>query len=459
MSGRRQNYSEVDELNRILMVERELVLKTQENYRILKEKFLSLSKEHEHLRKEQEKWAEGAESREKLQELEGRSDELIKIMRQANQEREVRYEKFKVDTIEELQNVYRKELQDQNNQIDKLRIDRQELVKENDQLLEEIAEMSTKMDDYKRKEKAKEVEMRMKYDQKLKDIVMNKEKRVSPRFEHLEHKIEDLHAEIQKKEELILLKSRQFASEISLKNGEIEDLKRSEAYAKSQISQLEDTVKSLKLHIEKIASENDQTVVVETLRLKNEELLKENLNLEMKQRQEQLDFARQLADSEETFSVRISEFEKLCEQKDLKIEDLHSQLEKCDRLQESLEKADRSRQIEEEHRERLELEVKSLYEKLQKSAEDRQKVETTLKLDRDRLEVSLVTMKKKLESTPEAPENVEKLRKELRDSEKRRLSEKEKHQAITSELKSALKRLERSYRDAVIKLQEKIPEF
>lgn len=73
------------------------------------------------------------------------------------------------------------ELQDQNNQIDKLRIDRQELVKENDQLLEEIAEMSTKMDDYKRKEKAKEVEMRMKYDQKLKDIVMNKEKRVSPR--------------------------------------------------------------------------------------------------------------------------------------------------------------------------------------------------------------------------------------------------------------------------------------
>lgn len=73
------------------------------------------------------------------------------------------------------------ELQDQNNQIDKLRIDRQELVKENDQLLEEIAEMSTKMDDYKRKEKAKEVEMRMKYDQKLKDIVMNNEKRVSPR--------------------------------------------------------------------------------------------------------------------------------------------------------------------------------------------------------------------------------------------------------------------------------------
>lgn len=44
----------------------------------------------------------------------------------------------------------------------------------------------------------------------------------------------------------------------------------------------------------------------------------------MKQRQEQLDFARQLADSEETFSVRISEFEKLCEQKDLKIEGIKS---------------------------------------------------------------------------------------------------------------------------------------
>uniref|UniRef100_A0A8R1ERV4 Uncharacterized protein n=2 Tax=Caenorhabditis japonica TaxID=281687 RepID=A0A8R1ERV4_CAEJA len=45
-SGRRPDgYSEIDELNRILMVERELVLKTQENYRILKEKYLDLSAE------------------------------------------------------------------------------------------------------------------------------------------------------------------------------------------------------------------------------------------------------------------------------------------------------------------------------------------------------------------------------------------------------------------------------
>lgn len=124
MSGRRPGqYSEIEELNRILtvscfhfsvstlahfQVERELVLKTQENYRTLKEKYLELSRENDLLKKEQEKLLEGAESRGKLQELEARSDELIRNMRQANEEREVRYEKFKVETIEELQNVYRK---------------------------------------------------------------------------------------------------------------------------------------------------------------------------------------------------------------------------------------------------------------------------------------------------------------------------------------------------------------
>ncbi|CAP35903.2 Protein CBG18454 [Caenorhabditis briggsae] len=89
MSARRYNYSEIDELNRILTVERELVLKTQENYRILKEKFLEISRENENLKIDRKKLLEGEESREKLQELETRSDELIKKMKQSNEEREV----------------------------------------------------------------------------------------------------------------------------------------------------------------------------------------------------------------------------------------------------------------------------------------------------------------------------------------------------------------------------------
>ncbi|UMM15968.1 hypothetical protein L5515_013183 [Caenorhabditis briggsae] len=396
MSARRYNYSEIDELNRILTVERELVLKTQENYRILKEKFLEISRENENLKIDRKKLLEGEESREKLQELETRSDELIKKMKQSNEEREVRYEKFKVDTIEELQNVYRKELQDQNQQIEKLREDRRDLIKENDELLEKIVGLNTEIDDFKRKEKGKEVDMRMKFDQKLRELVLSNDKRTSP---------------------------------------------------------------SLNLQIQKINSESDQASEINILKLKNDQFMKENLELELKFRYDEREFSRKLGQLEQQFSVRISEFEKLCEQKDMEIEDLKSHLETSEKVQESLKMYERNLQIEEEHRERLEMEVKSLYEKLQKSGEEKEEFEKNLKLERDKLEISLVSMKKKLEMTPEAPENVEKLRKELRESERRRQSEKEKYQKIILELKDALKRLEKNYRDAVGRLQETIPHF
>lgn len=459
MSGRRPAYSEIDELNRILTVERELVLKTQENYRTLKSKFLELFKENEILKSEKEKFQEGAETREKLMDLETRSDELIKNMRQSNEEREVRYEKFKVDTVEELQNVYRKELQDQNSQIEKLRADRQDLVKENDELLEKIVNLNTELDDFKRKEKGKEIDLRMKFDQKLKELVLNQEKRTSPRFEHMEKMIENLHLEVQRKEESILEKNRQFSEEISQKNLEIEDLKRSENSLKFQVQHLDSTIQNLNLELQKLKSESDQSTEINLLKMKNDDSMRENLELEMKFRQEQREFSKKIGDLEQQFSVRVSEFEKLYEKKDDEIEDLRTQQNHYQKLQESLDKSERSRQIEEEHRERLEQEVKTLYDKLQKSGDEKQQFEQKLKIERDRLEVSLVTMKKKLESTPEAPENVEKLRKELKESERKRASEKEKNQLIISELKSALKRLERNYRDALAKLQESIPQF
>ncbi|CAP35896.1 Protein CBG18445 [Caenorhabditis briggsae] len=459
MSARRYNYSEIDELNRILTVERELVLKTQENYRILKEKFLEISRENENLKIDRKKLLEGEESREKLQELETRSDELIKKMKQSNEEREVRYEKFKVDTIEELQNVYRKELQDQNQQIEKLREDRRDLIKENDELLEKIVGLNTEIDDFKRKEKGKEVDMRMKFDQKLRELVLSNDKRTSPRFEHMEQLIENLHLEIQRKEEIILEKNREYSTEISEKNLEIEELKRSENSLKFQIQHLDSTILNLNHQIQKINSESDQTSEINILKLKNDQFMKENLELELKFRHDEREFSRKLGQLELQFSVRISEFEKLCEQKDMEIEDLKSHLETSEKVQESLKMYERNLQIEEEHRERLEMEVKSLYEKLQKSGEEKEEFEKNLKLERDKLEISLVSMKKKLEMTPEAPENVEKLRKELRESERRRQSEKEKYQKIILELKDALKRLEKNYREAVGRLQETIPHF
>uniref|UniRef100_A0A1I7TYX1 Cilia- and flagella-associated protein 157 n=1 Tax=Caenorhabditis tropicalis TaxID=1561998 RepID=A0A1I7TYX1_9PELO len=102
-------------------------------------------------------------------------------MRQSNQDREIQYEKFKLDTIEELQNVYRKELKDQNCHIEKLKSDRLDLVKENDELLDTIAGLNSELDTVKRKEKSKEMEIKMQFDQKLKEMVMYTEKVASPR--------------------------------------------------------------------------------------------------------------------------------------------------------------------------------------------------------------------------------------------------------------------------------------
>lgn len=149
---------------------------------------------------------------------------------------------------------------------------------------------------------------------------------------------------------------------------------------------------------------------IDSLKSRNEILLKERMDLESKMRHEQREFSRKFGEVEENFAVRVAEFEKLCEQKEGQIEgaignsihdsdllfvrsELRNSLEKARKLQEDLDKCERDRQIEEEHRERLEIEVKSLYQKLQKSGEERQNAETKLKLERDRLEVSLVTLK------------------------------------------------------------------
>lgn len=131
-----------------------------------------------------------------------------------------------------------------------------DLVKENDQLLDEITSLNAEMDDFRRKEKAKEVEMRSRFDKKLREMAMDNDKRISPRyavlsiyehevlfrFDHYEQTIETLRGEIQKKEECILEKSKDFSSQIQEKNEEIEELKNNEAVLKSKLSQVEETV-------------------------------------------------------------------------------------------------------------------------------------------------------------------------------------------------------------------------
>ncbi|CAD6191731.1 unnamed protein product [Caenorhabditis auriculariae] len=105
-------HSEIDELNRILTVERELVLKTQENYRSLKGKYLELSEENELLKKElailRQDYSEQGSFKENFVSLEAKSRHLIKQMAADNEAREMRYEKFRTDTLSELQKVFRK---------------------------------------------------------------------------------------------------------------------------------------------------------------------------------------------------------------------------------------------------------------------------------------------------------------------------------------------------------------
>ena len=64
----------------------------------------------------------------------------------------------------------------------------------------------------------------------------------------MEQMIESLHQEIQKKEEQILEKNREFSAEISRKNSEIEDLKRVDHSQKFQIDRLETTIQRLLIY-------------------------------------------------------------------------------------------------------------------------------------------------------------------------------------------------------------------
>ncbi|CAI5441558.1 unnamed protein product [Caenorhabditis angaria] len=240
---------QIDELNRILMVERELVIKTQENYRNLKKQYLDLSKEYDQLR-----FSNSPRGRENIQQLEEKSEQILRNMQKDCEDREIRNERFKVETLEELQNVFRKELFEQNGQIEKLRNDRNDLVKENDELLTEIMDLKTEIDDMKRREKSKEAEMRKHFDEKLKTILDETQNKVSPRLEHYNNVISQLQEQIHSLESKILEKTQEFGKCIEDKNLKLETNRKTENELKTRIYDLEFEIERLKA--EKIERKN-----------------------------------------------------------------------------------------------------------------------------------------------------------------------------------------------------------
>ncbi|CAB3404556.1 unnamed protein product [Caenorhabditis bovis] len=449
-------YSEIDELNRILLVERELVLKTQENYRNLKQNFVELSKENEQLRAkieaiERENF-ENEDVRDNFATLQQKSAQIIKNMQLDNEEREARYEQFRVEVLEELQCVYRKEIASQNSEIAKLRNDRNELVKENDELLEKISDFHSEIENLKRKEKQREAEIREEYDKKMMEMIKN-ESKVSPTFLKFSEVIDDLREQLNKKEASHLARCQQLGETLIERNKDIENLKRNENSLKIEIIGLKQKIEEA----ERKGNEDklkEKEIEIAQANRKLEANLKERINLEAQIRESERSWEKRMEDAQEAFAVQISKIESICIKKDERIRELESAVDGLDDLQKLIEKTENSRRIEQENRERLEKELKNLYGKLDAVNEEKETFMAGIRLERNILEQSVVELKKQLETTPETVAEVTKLRTALRESENKRFNDKERYQTLLSEMKVALKSIEKQQRNTQNKLRE-----
>ncbi|CAI5441557.1 unnamed protein product [Caenorhabditis angaria] len=166
------------------------------------------------------------------------------------------------------------------------------------------------------------------------------------------------------------------------------------------------------------------------------------------------EYEKRLENNEEKFAKQIVDFERICRKKDEEIEGLHNQLERFEGIQIALEQSEKNQLIDQEHRERLEIEVKMLYKKMDELGEEKTQYCAKLKNERDSLEQSVTHLKKQLETTPDSLAEVTKLRKTLKDMERKSAKEKEKYQRALSEMKTALTIIEKQQRSTQNKIRE-----
>ncbi|GMT15790.1 hypothetical protein PFISCL1PPCAC_7087, partial [Pristionchus fissidentatus] len=453
--------SEVDELNRILEVERQLVLRTQENYKLLKEKSVMLSADNKELRKRVERLTIELDDlkarRRDEEEIEHKSREVIRAFDDDVRAREDRLARQDVDTVAELQRVFRKELSEREEELEREKGWRVEMEAEVDRMAEE---MRRARDEERRRDKDRR-EDRNKLERHMESMLREKETTDSgssrDQMKHYESLLEHHRTLILELEDKLLKvtqdsarRESEYREEIRDKDHRIREEREEKVKAEAVAARISTEYSQFK---EKLARKQEK---IDALERKINELIvgksaleMEILDRERKQLEEndqmKLHFESRLASLESSFHARNEEYNELAESLG-ELEDLRRSLteseEKIAELEGEREKRERKRREESDESRRVKARLQSEIEKTRG--------------ERDTAERKCVELKKRLETDPETADEVVRLKKKVRDAEAELLGTREHYRDLLKRLKTSLRNLEIRHARAQEKLTSHI---
>ncbi|GMS84831.1 hypothetical protein PENTCL1PPCAC_7006, partial [Pristionchus entomophagus] len=452
--------SGVDELNRILEVERQLVLRTQENYRILKERSVELNGENKELRRRVERLTNECEDlrqrRRDEEEIEQKSREVIRQFDEDFRAREERLARQEVDTVAELQRIFRKELAERDEALEKERGWREEAESQVDRMAEEMRrarEEERKRDKERRDERNKlerHIETVLREQDNSTGSGREQIKHYETLLEHHRTLILELEDKLLKITQDSSRRESEYREEIREKEHRIREEREDKVKAEAVAARISTEYSQFK---EKLARKDEK---IEALERKINELIVAKSALEMdildRERkqledndQQKVQFESRLASLEANFHRRNEEYNELAESLS-ELEDLRRSLaqseERIVELEVEKEKREWKKREESEEIRRAKVRMESEMERARG--------------ERDAAERKCMELKKRLETDPETMEEVARLKKKVRESEAELQGTREHYRDLLKRLKTSLRNLEIRHHRAQEKLTSHI---
>ncbi|KAL6736559.1 hypothetical protein Aduo_006897 [Ancylostoma duodenale] len=388
------DYVHLEELNRALEVERELVVKAHENYRNLKKKFIELKEENH-----------------------------------------------------SLQNDLDTKLSAQNHHMESLERERDKLVTENDELREEISRLEEELKVKKKEMKLKEEQMKNSFSDQIEELlehtttkeadIFGEEKEEFRRAHLLNHddRVHELLDEIRRVQ--------------AARDEEVESLRDELNRERQMRIELATTAQRTKADLE-LARSLATTKQSESLALRCElnRRLKENMEKEVEFMTKEENFRKTLLLRTTSFERKVDEFQKIVAEKDELIAGMRRDLESM----QNSEVAESSLQN------KLEPDAteKNPFSQPDQKDEANQTLIEDLKRERNSLEITVAELKKKLDISPETVQEVKRLEKLLKEKEEELSSMRRQYRQLMRKVEHSLVHLEKQHMKTKRKLEENI---
>ncbi|CAJ0960139.1 unnamed protein product, partial [Mesorhabditis belari] len=448
------------ELNHIFEAERELVLKTQENYRQLKRRFFEVKEELLVVKEENNELKSRHGNSEKLErnfaDLEKKSRDLIEKLEEEGKEREIKNEIFRTTKLEELRKVFQKELLEEEKRYGMIMEEKKILMEMNEKLEENLCRQKSVTRQSELDAREKEKRLRDHFVEETNKILKDLE-REGPISSHDSQLVEGYRKEITVLEE----KCREFD----------EKLRESRQKYENYLESLNREMREERMEKEKRGNEckrltNSLRIQKEMIRLKDgeieilqkkinsilkEKMERENENLQNEQRHS-INSDRLGAEFAEKFSLLEGE----CLKKNMtilnlrdeitqnrqEIEGLLGKIEEKDKVAEKMKKNEFNSQ---KQRQQFEAEM----EKMRKNCENE-------KIRHEKMEETILILRNQFETSPETITRVKKLEKLLIEKEDTNKALRQHYRDLLKRMKQSLISLEKKHSRAQQKLANHI---